>query len=285
MDTRPPSQMRTGPGCNTCRPDGPDGGTTRTLDAAGKRSWLAGPRQAGRIRDRWPASRVRNVLMPASARRGTFASLLPAWAGPSTTKNRPVSARGAGNSPKRRPTRLSTTFPSIQAAPRDLDLASGEEKAGQDRGCWHPGGYRARDFPPAGACRGRPGQTEGDAIPDRPPRGDRRQTPGQASPLSHSLTSTPVAGAKSERPREGGQEGRDGGRPAEHVSGAEPGPSCRHARSAGAPTATAARPKEATAAPACQGQRPPVRRARVSSAEQRHRADRRSGLIENVSSI
>ncbi len=99
-------------------PDGPDGDDP---DAAAVRyaSWLAdaaGP--AGPV----PAF---DVLMLGIGPEGHVASLFPGL--PALGDDRPVVA--VRNSPKPPPTRLSLTFPSIQAAREIWILASGEEKA------------------------------------------------------------------------------------------------------------------------------------------------------------
>jgi 6-phosphogluconolactonase len=100
-------------------PDGPDGDDP---DAAAARyaSWLA---DAAGPEGPVPAF---DVLMLGIGPEGHVASLFPGL--PALGDDRPVVA--VRNSPKPPPTRLSLTFPSIQAAREIWILASGEEKAG-----------------------------------------------------------------------------------------------------------------------------------------------------------
>ncbi len=101
-------------------PDGPDGDDP---DAAAARyaSWLAGAaKQAGQ----GPVPAF-DVLMLGIGPEGHVASLFPGL--PALGDDRPVVA--VRNCPKPPPTRLSLTFPSIQAAREIWILASGEEKA------------------------------------------------------------------------------------------------------------------------------------------------------------
>jgi 6-phosphogluconolactonase len=99
-------------------PDGPDGDDP---DAAAARyaSWLA---DAAGPEGPVPAF---DVLMLGIGPEGHVASLFPGL--PALGDERPVVA--VRNSPKPPPTRLSLTFPSIQAAREIWILASGEEKA------------------------------------------------------------------------------------------------------------------------------------------------------------
>jgi 6-phosphogluconolactonase len=99
-------------------PDGPDGDDP---DAAAARyaSWLA---EAAAPEGPVPAF---DVLMLGIGPEGHVASLFPGL--PALNDERPVVA--VRNSPKPPPTRLSLTFPSIQAAREIWILASGEEKA------------------------------------------------------------------------------------------------------------------------------------------------------------
>jgi 6-phosphogluconolactonase len=99
-------------------PDGPDGDDP---DAAAARyaSWLA---DAAGPEGPVPAF---DVLMLGIGPEGHVASLFPGL--PALGDSRPVVA--VRNSPKPPPTRLSLTFPSIQAAREIWILASGEEKA------------------------------------------------------------------------------------------------------------------------------------------------------------
>jgi 6-phosphogluconolactonase len=99
-------------------PDGPDGDDP---DAAAARyaSWLA---DAAGPEGPVPAF---DVLMLGIGPEGHVASLFPGL--PALGDDRPVVA--VRNSPKPPPTRLSLTFPSIQAAREIWILASGEEKA------------------------------------------------------------------------------------------------------------------------------------------------------------
>jgi 6-phosphogluconolactonase len=99
-------------------PDGPDGDDP---DAAAARyaSWLA---EAAGPEGPVPAF---DVLMLGIGPEGHVASLFPGL--PALDDGRPVVA--VRNSPKPPPTRLSLTFPSIQAAREIWILASGEEKA------------------------------------------------------------------------------------------------------------------------------------------------------------
>jgi 6-phosphogluconolactonase len=98
-------------------PDGPDGDDP---DAAAARyaAWLARAGDGGPV----PAF---DVLMLGIGPEGHVASLFPGW--PALGDDRPVVA--VRNSPKPPPTRLSLTFPSLQAAREVWILASGEEKA------------------------------------------------------------------------------------------------------------------------------------------------------------
>jgi 6-phosphogluconolactonase len=101
-------------------PDGPDGDDP---DAAAARyaSWLA---DAAKPAGQGPVPAF-DVLMLGIGPEGHVASLFPGL--PALDDGRPVVA--VRNSPKPPPTRLSLTFPSIQAAREVWILASGEEKA------------------------------------------------------------------------------------------------------------------------------------------------------------
>ena len=102
-------------------PDGPDGDDP---EAAATRyaTWL---RAATRPEDHGPVPAF-DVLMLGIGPEGHVASLFPGM--PAVYDNRPVVAvRG---SPKPPPTRISLTFPSIQAAREVWILASGAEKSG-----------------------------------------------------------------------------------------------------------------------------------------------------------
>jgi len=101
-------------------PDGPDGDDP---DAAAARyaSWLA---DAAKAVDGGPVPAF-DVLMLGIGPEGHVASLFPGQ--PALEDDRAVVA--VRNSPKPPPTRLSLTFPSLQAAREVWILASGEEKA------------------------------------------------------------------------------------------------------------------------------------------------------------
>jgi 6-phosphogluconolactonase len=125
-----PSRVHPMPG-----PDGPDGDSPEAA-AARYASWLS---------DAYGAVPSFDVLMLGIGPEGHVASLFPHM--PALTDSRSVVA--VHDSPKPPPTRLSLTFPSIQAAREVWILASGAEKA--DAIAAVVAGASPADVPAAGA--------------------------------------------------------------------------------------------------------------------------------------
>ncbi|HXL87580.1 MAG TPA: 6-phosphogluconolactonase [Streptosporangiaceae bacterium] len=125
-----PSRVHPMPG-----PDGPDGDSPEAA-AARYASWLS---------DAYGAVPSFDVLMLGIGPEGHVASLFPHM--PALTDSRSVVA--VHDSPKPPPTRLSLTFPSIQAAREVWILASGAEKA--DAIAAVVSGASPADVPAAGA--------------------------------------------------------------------------------------------------------------------------------------
>ena len=125
-----PSRVHPMPG-----PDGPDGDSPEAA-AARYASWLS---------DAYGAVPSFDVLMLGIGPEGHVASLFPHM--PALTDSRSVVA--VHDSPKPPPTRLSLTFPSIQAAREVWILASGAEKA--DAIAAVVSGASRADVPAAGA--------------------------------------------------------------------------------------------------------------------------------------
>jgi 6-phosphogluconolactonase len=121
--------------------DGPDGDDP---DAAAGR-YAAELRAAARAGDAAAVPSF-DVLMLGIGPEGHVASLFPHAPAVSETQRSVVAVRG---SPKPPPTRLSLTFPAIQAAREVWILASGAEKA--DAVGWALSGREPAEVPAAGA--------------------------------------------------------------------------------------------------------------------------------------